>query len=173
MHTDMSRVFFFFFKQKTAYEMRISDWSSDVCSSDLRAPAVHADLRSPHPRLAMGDLPEAVLFACTQNSVRSPMAESLLKHLLGHRIYVDSVDVRGRELDPFVIEVMDEIGIDLSRHRPKSFDNLEDTSFDLIISLSPEAQHQAVELTRTMACDVEFWNTFDPTLVEEIGRAHV
>src|SRR3546814_4289962 len=61
---------------------------------------------------------------------------------------------------------MDEIGIDLSRHRPKSFDNLEDTSFDLIISLSPEAQHQAVELTRTMACDVEFWNTFDPTLVE-------
>src|SRR3546814_5530161 len=108
----------------------------------------------------MGDRPEAVLFACTQNSGRSPMAESLLKHLLGHRIYVDSVGVRGRELDPFVIEVMDEIGIDLSRHRPKSFDNLEDTSFDLIISLSPEAQHQAVELTRTMACDVEFWNTF-------------
>src|SRR3546814_17095359 len=104
--------------------MRISDGSSDVCSSDL-------------------------LFACTQNSVRSPMAESLLKHLLGHRIYVDSVGVRGRELDPFVIEVMDEIGIDLSRHRPKSFDNLEDTYFDLIISLSPEAQHQAVELTRT------------------------
>src|SRR3546814_10730559 len=61
---------------------------------------------------------------------------------------------------------MDEIGVDLSRHRQKSFDNLEDTSFDLIISLSPEAQHQAVELTRTMACDVEFWNTFDPTLVE-------
>ena len=114
----------------------------------------------------MGDLPEAVLFACTQNSVRSPMGEALLKHLLGHRIYVDSVGVRTREIDPFVIEVMDEIGIDLSRHRAKSFDDLEDTSFDLIISLSPEAQHQAVELTRTMACDVEFWNTFDPTLVE-------
>ena len=114
----------------------------------------------------MADLPEAVLFACTQNSVRSPMGEALLKHLLGHRIYVDSVGVRSREIDPFVIEVMDEIGIDLSRHRSKSFDDLEDTSFDLIISLSPEAQHQAVELTRTMACDVEFWNTFDPSLVE-------
>lgn len=114
----------------------------------------------------MGDFPEAVLFACTHNSVRSPMAEALLKHLLGHRIYVDSVGVRSRAIDPFVLEVMEEIGIDLSRHRPKSFDNLEDTSFDLIISLSPEAQHQAVELTRTMACDVEFWNTFDPTLVE-------
>jgi protein-tyrosine-phosphatase len=114
----------------------------------------------------MSDLPEAVLFACTQNSVRSPMAEALLKHLLGHRIYVDSVGVRGREIDPFVLEVMEEIGIDLSKHRPKAFDDLEDTSFDLIISLSPEAQHQAVELTRTMACDVEFWNTFDPSLVE-------
>ncbi len=114
----------------------------------------------------MSDLPEAVLFACTHNSVRSPMGESLLKHLLGHRIYVDSVGVRAREIDPFVVEVMDEIGIDISKHRPKSFDDLEDTSYDLIISLSPEAQHQAVELTRTMACDVEFWNTFDPSLIE-------
>ncbi|MGF1594993.1 MAG: arsenate reductase ArsC [Kiloniellaceae bacterium] len=114
----------------------------------------------------MSDLPEAVLFACTHNSVRSPMGESLLKHLLGHRIYVDSVGVRAREIDPFVVEVMDEIGIDISKHRPKSFDDLEDTSYDLIISLSPEAQHQAVELTRTMACEVEFWNTFDPSLIE-------
>lgn len=94
------------------------------------------------------------------------MGEALLKHLLGHRIYVDSVGVRSGEIDPFVIEVMDEIGIDVSKHRAKAFDDLEDTSFDLIISLSPEAQHQAVELTRTMACDVEFWNTFDPTLIE-------
>ena len=114
----------------------------------------------------MGNLPDAVLFACSHNSVRSPMGEALLKHLLGHRIYVDSAGVRAQEIDPFVIEVMDEIGIDLSRHRAKSFDDLEDTSFDLIISLSPEAQHKAVDLTRTMACDVEFWNTFDATLVE-------
>ncbi|GAB4236461.1 MAG: arsenate reductase ArsC [Kiloniellaceae bacterium] len=114
----------------------------------------------------LGDLPDAVLFACTHNSVRSPMGEALLKHLLGHRIYVDSVGVRSGEIDPFVVEVMDEIGIDVSRHRSKSFDDLEDTSYDLIISLSPEAQHKAVDLTRTMACDVEFWNTFDPTLVE-------
>ena len=114
----------------------------------------------------MSDLPDAVLFACTQNSVRSPMGEALLKHLLGHRIYVDSVGVRAQDIDPFVIEVMEEIGIDLSRHRAKSFDDLEDTSFDLIISLSPEAQHKAVELTRTMACDVEFWPTMDPSMIE-------
>ena len=114
----------------------------------------------------MGDLPGAVLFSCTMNSVRSPMAEALLKHLLGHRIYVDSAGVRKADIDHLAVEVMDEIGIDLSRHRAKTFDELEDTSYDLIISLSPEAQHRAVELTRTMACDVEFWNTMDPTLAE-------
>ena len=114
----------------------------------------------------MRGLPDAVLFSCTFNSVRSPMAEGLLKHVLGHKVYVDSVGVRSREIDPFVIEVMDELGIDMSRHRPKAFEDLEDTSYDLIISLSPEAQHKAVELTRTMACDVEFWNTFDPSLAE-------
>ena len=100
------------------------------------------------------------------NAVRSPMAEALLKHFLGHKIYVDSVGVRKGELDPFAVEVMSELGIDLSKHKCKEFDDLEDTSYDLIISLSPEAQHRAVELTRTMACDVEFWNTFDPTMVE-------
>ncbi len=114
----------------------------------------------------MSDLPDAVLFACNRNSVRSPMAEGLLKHLLGHRIYVDSAGVRASAIDPFVIEVMDEIGIDMSNHRGKSFENLEDTSYDIIVSLSPEAQHQAVELTRTMACEVEFWNTLDPTIIE-------
>ena len=114
----------------------------------------------------MSDLPDAVLFACNRNSVRSPMAEGLLKHLLGHRIYVDSAGVRASAIDPFVIEVMDEIGIDMSNHRGKDFEGLEDTSYDLIVSLSPEAQHQAVELTRTMACELEFWNTLDPTIIE-------
>ncbi len=114
----------------------------------------------------MADQPDAVLFSCTRNAVRSPMAEGLLKHLLGHRIYVDSVGVRPLEVDGFSIQVMDEIGIDISKHRAKSFENLEDTSYDLIISLSPEAQHKAVELTRTMACEVEFWNTFDPAIIE-------
>jgi len=114
----------------------------------------------------VGDLPGAVLFACTRNSVRSPMAEGLLKHLLGHRIYVDSTGVRPREIDPFVVEVMEELGIDLSRHRAKSFEDLEDSSYDLIVSLSPEAQHKAVEMTRTMACEVEFWNTMDPSIIE-------
>ncbi len=114
----------------------------------------------------MSDLPGAVLFACSENALRSPMAESILKHLHGHRMYVDSVGVRAGELDGFAVEVLDEIGIDLSRHRSKSFDDLEDEYYDLIITLSPEAQHRAVELTRTMAVDLEFWHTFDPSIVE-------
>ncbi len=114
----------------------------------------------------MPALPSSVLFACTMNSVRSPMAEAILKHLHGRHIYVDSVGLRVGELDPMAVEVLDEIGIDVSRHRPKTFDQLEDGYYDLIVTLSPEAQHRAVELTRTMACDVEFWNTFDPTIVE-------
>lgn len=114
----------------------------------------------------MGDLPGSVLFCCTANALRSPIAAGIMKRLFGRRIYVESAGLRPDPLDPFAVAVMDEIGIDISRHHPKTFEDLEDTSFDLIISLSPEAQHHAVEMTRTMACDVEFWNTMDPSIVE-------
>jgi protein-tyrosine-phosphatase len=114
----------------------------------------------------MADLPGSVLFCCTLNALRSPMAEGLFKLLHNRRVFVDSVGVRAGDLDPFAVAVMDEIGIDISRHRSKAFDNLEDTSFDLIVSLSPEAHHRALEMTRTTACEVEFWNTFDPSIVE-------
>ena len=112
------------------------------------------------------DRPGAVLFACTENALRSPMAEGIAKYLVGHEIFIDSVGVRAGELDPFAVSVMDEIGIDISRHRSKSFDQLNDSSFDLILSLSPEAQHRAVDMTRMFACEVEYWQTFDPSVVE-------
>ena len=121
----------------------------------------------------MADLPAAVLFACTINSLCSPMAAAILRHLHGHGIYVDSIGVRAREIDGFAVAVMDEIGIDLSGHAPKTFDDLEDSSLDVVISLSPEAQHKAVEMTRVMACEVEFWNTFDPSIVEESREARL
>jgi protein-tyrosine-phosphatase len=114
----------------------------------------------------VAELPGSVLFCCTLNALRSPMAEAMLKHLHGRRIFVDSVGVRAGALDEFAIAVMDEIGIDITKHKPKSFDDLEDDSFDLIVSLSPEAQHKAVDMTRTLAAEVEFWNTFDPSIVE-------
>ncbi len=114
----------------------------------------------------MARLPSSVLFACTFNAIRSPMAAALLKHLHGRHIYVDSVGVRHAEIDPFAVTVMDEIGIDIGKHQAKTFEDLEDTFFDLVVSLSPEAQHSAVELTRTMACEVEFWPIMDLTAVE-------
>ena len=113
----------------------------------------------------MADFPGSVLFACTHNAIRSPMAEGVLKHLLGDRVYVDSVGVHAGEIDAFAVAVMDEIGIDINRHHSKAFDELEDTYFDLVISLSPEAQHRAVEMTRTMATEVEYWKTMDPSYV--------
>lgn len=106
------------------------------------------------------------------NAVRSPMAEGLMKHYFGNRVFVDSVGVRPSEVDPFAVGVMDEIGIDISGHRPKLFDQLEDSSFDVVVSLSPEAQHSTVEMTRTMACELEFWHTFDATFVQG-RRDHV
>lgn len=98
------------------------------------------------------------------NSIRSPIAESLVKQLFPQQIYVQSVGVRRGETDPFVVAVMEEVGIDLSRHQTQTFDDLEDTHFDLVITLAPEAHHKALELTRTEAIDVEYWPTPDPAL---------
>lgn len=114
----------------------------------------------------MDDIPGSVLFACTLNAIRSPMAEGMLKLLHGTRIYVDSVGVRAGEIDGFAIAVMDEMGVDLTKHRCKAFDQLEDDYFDLVVSLSPEAQHRAVELTRSSATELEFWHMPDPSDIE-------
>jgi protein-tyrosine-phosphatase len=112
-------------------------------------------------------LPGALLFACTYNRVRSPMARALTARLFGARMFVESCGLRGAaDPDPFMIEVMEEVGLDLSGHRPKTFDELEDGSFDLVISLSANAQHRAVELARNSAIDLLYWPTGDPTLTE-------
>ncbi|TNE37898.1 MAG: low molecular weight phosphatase family protein [Alphaproteobacteria bacterium] len=109
------------------------------------------------------NLPSSVLFACTMNAVRSPMAAGLMRHLYGHFTYVESIGVHPGEPDSFAIAVMDEIGLDISNHCPRDFSHLDDTSFDLVISLSPEAHHRALELTRASAIEAVYWPTFDPT----------
>jgi protein-tyrosine-phosphatase len=109
--------------------------------------------------------PSAVLFACTMNAVRSPMAAALLRHL-ARGVYVESAGVRAGDLDTLAVAAMEEIGLEIGKHRPRRFEDLEDGSFDLVITLSPEAQHKAVELTRTAATQVEYWPTMDPTAVE-------
>jgi len=113
--------------------------------------------------------PQAVLFACGLNAVRSPMAAAVLKRMLGGSLYVGSAGVRKGEVDPFASAVMDEIGIDINGHAPITFEELEDLeglNFDLIITLSPEAHHKALELTRVLAVEVEYWPMADPTAVE-------
>ena len=112
--------------------------------------------------------PQAVLFACAQNAVRSPMAESLLKQMFPQGLYVRSAGAKKGELDPFAVAVMAEFGQDISGHKPQTFEELDDwegLNFDLIITLSPEAHHKALDLTRTLAADVEYWPTFDATLM--------
>jgi protein-tyrosine-phosphatase len=112
---------------------------------------------------------QSVLFACGFNSVRSPMAESLLRQIFPHALYVRSAGVKKGELDPFAVAVMAEFGQDISKHKPISFEELEDwegLNFDLIITLSPEAHHKALDLTRTLAADVEYWPTHDPTGID-------
>ncbi len=101
------------------------------------------------------------------------MAAGILRHLMGKQIYVDSAGVRRGETDAFAVAAMDEIGIDMTRHKPRSLDDLEDTSFDLIITLAPEAHHRALELTRTMAVDVEYWPTLDPSAVASGNREQI
>jgi protein-tyrosine-phosphatase len=113
--------------------------------------------------------PLAVLFACGLNSVRSPIAAGLFGQMFGRTIYVGSAGVRKADLDPFAVAAMAEIGVDISRHKPITFEELEDLeglNFDLIVTLSPEAHHRALELTRVSAADVEYWPTADPTGVE-------
>lgn len=110
--------------------------------------------------------PQSVLFACGLNSVRSPMAAGLLQQMFPQTLYVRSVGVRKDKIDPFAVAVMAELGIDISAHKPMTFEELENwegLNFDLIITLSPEAHHKALELTRTLAAEVEYWPTHDPT----------
>lgn len=118
-------------------------------------------------------LPQSILFCCDHNAVRSPMAEGIMKKLYGTGTYVQSVGViNDLEIDGFSIAVCDEIGVELSRHRSRSFDEMERwgddlSSFDLIVALSPASQRRALELTRLFHLTVEYWPILDPTGIGE------
>ena len=110
--------------------------------------------------------PASVLFICGENALRSPMAEGIVKRLHGGRVFVDSVGVRVGALDQMAVAAMDEVGIDISGHRPKTIDDLLDGSFDLVVSLTEEAHHRALDLTRGSATEMEHWSTNDPSHTE-------
>ncbi|MQW89969.1 low molecular weight phosphatase family protein [Sinorhizobium saheli] len=108
--------------------------------------------------------PRSVLFMCGMNAIRSPMAEALARAALPKGTYVASAGVRQGERDPFVDVVLEEIGLSIGRHQPRTLEELEDDYFDVIVTLAPEAHHKALELTRSMAVDVVYWPTPDPTV---------
>jgi len=108
----------------------------------------------------------SILFVCTSNSIRSRLAETLAQWRTRGRVYIDSCGVSPGELDGFVAAVLDEIGLDASDAPPKSFRDLEDTNFDLIVTLSPEAHENALKFAEHEAVEVEYWPTVDPSLVE-------
>ena len=110
--------------------------------------------------------PSSVLFLCNHNVIRSPMAEGLMRDLFGTTIYCDSAGVTAGEPDPFVTAVMAESGIDMSNHEPKELDDLDDTWFDLVISLSPQAHHVALSMVQVDSSDVIYWPAGDPTVVQ-------
>ena len=125
---------------------------------------------------AKRDVPASVVFICGRNAVRSPMSAALAKHYFGNALHVASAGVSPGVRDPFVDSVLAEIGLDLGAHAPHSLEDLADLNFDLAVTLSPEAHHRALELTRTIAIDVEYWPTPDPTLAtgsrEQIMNAY-
>ena len=121
---------------------------------------------SPLPDETETPQPTSVLFICNHNIIRSPMAEALTRSRFGNRIYCASAGVRTGTPDAFVGAVMEEMGIDLKDREPVAFDNLDDTWFDLIVTLSPTAHHLALEMEHVEANDVEYWPSADPTVVQ-------
>ncbi len=105
----------------------------------------------------------SVLFLCGMNAIRSPIAEALARHRLGRDIFIASAGVKAGQRDPFVDVVLAEKGLSLDDREPRRLDDLEDAYFELIVTLAPEAHHAALELTRTMSVDVEYWPTADPS----------
>ena len=125
----------------------------------------------------MEQLPQSILFCCDHNAVRSPMAEGIMKKFYGTGTYVQSVGVKNdMAIDGFCIAVCQEIGVELSRHRSRSFDEMEQwgddlSSFDLVVALSPASQRRALELTRYFHLEVEYWPIMDPTGLGETREA--
>ena len=128
--------------------------------------------------MAVGEKPPgSVLFVCNLNAVRSPMAEALMKKLHGGRVYVDSAGIAPGRADAFAAAVMEEAGLDISRHVPMSFEEIDPASFDLIVCLTPEAHARVRDVTKAVAVEVEYWPTIDPFVANGSGsreqRLHV
>ena len=112
-------------------------------------------------------LPGSVLFACTLNRTRSPMAAALMRQMFGRQVHVDSCGIKAEAgFDPFMIQALSEVGAEVASHGPKRFEELDDGSFDIVVSLTPDAQHRAAQAMRGRSVEIEYWPTYDPTDTE-------
>ncbi len=125
----------------------------------------------------MAELPQSVLFCCDHNAIRSPMAEGMMKKFYGQDTYVQSAGVyNDMEIDGFSVAVCHELGIEMDRHRSRSFDEMQEwgddlSGFDLVVALSPGAQRKALDLTRFFHLEVEYWPIMDPSGIGETREA--
>ena len=100
-----------------------------------------------------------------------------MKKLYGTECYVLSAGVKSdMEVDGFAVAVCQELDIELSRHRARSFDEMQDwgddlSGFDLVVALSPASQRRALDLTRFYHLDVEYWPIMDPSGIAEDREA--
>ena len=140
--------------------------SKHIQNPDLN-PDLNPGLNSNDDPMPKKDLPGTVLFACTHNMIRSPMAEGLMKSMFPNRIFADSCGLNAGVPDGFAFTVMNEIGIDLTNHQPKNFDDLEDEYFDLIICFSDVSYAMAEEMARNKATEVEYWPVYDAALASD------
>jgi protein-tyrosine-phosphatase len=108
---------------------------------------------------------QAVLFVCSMNAVRSPIAEALARMRYGRKIYVDSAGLMKSERDGFALAVLREIGIEFDEDQSKTFEDIECEAFDLVIALSADAFRRAQELLRATSVEVRFWPIEDATEV--------
>ncbi|MFX0113148.1 MAG: arsenate reductase ArsC [Candidatus Hodarchaeota archaeon] len=83
---------------------------------------------------------ELVLFICTHNSARSQMAEGFLRHLYGDRFEVHSAGTQPGRVHPYAVQVMAEVGIDLSKHHSKNVTEFPDLEIDYVVTVCDSAK---------------------------------
>ncbi len=109
------------------------------------------------------DLPASVLFVCTLNSIRSPMAEGMMKARFGDRVYVQSCGLEAGEVSDLMVAVMREKSLDMQNHKSKTLAEMSDTSFDVAIAFNTDAESALRAFFDDSDTQIECWPTPDPT----------
>jgi len=120
--------------------------------------------------------PRTFLFVCQSNGARSQMAEGFARHLAGGTVNVFSAGVKSNGLNPLAIEVMEEVGIDISGQGSKDFKDLPSGKIDTVITLCANADDLPDKLQRKKKINQIHWPLNDPATVSgseaEVKKAY-